>query len=100
MWAEGGRAYLPHHLKAELRTPLIRTEGAASLGCGVAVASAADGFEEGGARGIGFDLLAEIEDVLVEGAGLGIVFEAPAFVEEFVAGDDFAAATGEKGEQL
>jgi hypothetical protein len=37
---------------------------------------------------------------LVEGAGLGVVFEAPAFVEEFVAGEDFATATAEEGEHL
>ena len=53
-----------------------------------AVADAADGFDEGAVLA---DFFAEHVDVLVEGAGVGEVFHAPAAVEELVAGDGKAA---------
>jgi hypothetical protein len=71
-----------------------------SVTLGTTVTGTPDSFDEGGAGRVGLDFLAEIEDVLVEGAGLRIVFEAPTFVEEFVAGENFATAAGEEGEHL
>jgi hypothetical protein len=63
-------------------TPLINDVNSPSLLVWhKSVADAVDGEESFGVGGIGFDFLAELGDVLVEGSGGSVVFDAPNVVE-------------------
>ena len=53
-----------------------------------------------GVRGVVLDLLAELGDVHVHGAGEGDGVVVPDGVEELLAGDDLAAVLDEVGEEL
>src|SRR5260370_22532125 len=74
-----------------------KSEGLGS-GSGVgeeAVADAADGDEVLGVGGIVFNVAAEADDEVVDGAGVGVLVGAPDLFEDLFAGDDLAFAFGE-----
>src|SRR5580704_1646209 len=52
------------------------------------VSHSVNGAEMGGVRGIPFQFLPQLQDVIVHGAGGGIVLIAPDFIQQFVARDD------------
>jgi len=52
------------------------------------VACAVDGYEMYGLSGILFEFSTEPQNMIVDGAGAGIVFVAPDFIEQLIARDD------------
>ena len=83
----------------------MRLAQARSLGPGLglgeeAVADAANGDEVLGVGGVVFDVAAEADDEVVDGAGVGILVDAPDLFEDLLAGDDLAFAFGEVAEEV
>jgi len=65
-----------------------------------AVTDAADGEEVDGLGGVGFEVAAEADDEVVDGAGVGIFFDVPDVFEEFFAGNDLAGMVEEIAEEV
>jgi hypothetical protein len=53
-----------------------------------------------GVGGVVFDVAAEADDEVVDGAGVGVFVDAPDFFENLFAGDDLAFAVGEVAEEV
>ena len=53
-----------------------------------------------GGGGIIFDVAAEADDEVVDGAGVGVFVDAPDFFEDVFAGDDLAFVGGEVTEEI
>ena len=60
-----------------------------------AIAYAADGLQVDGGCGVVFDVSAETDDEVVDGAGVGVLVDSPDLFEDLLAGDDLAFAFGE-----
>src|SRR5260370_3841608 len=85
-----------------LRGGQKKSEGLGS-GSGVGeetVADAADGDQVLGVGGVVFDVTAEADDEVVDGAGVGVFVDAPDLFEDLLAGDDLAFAFGEVAEEV
>src|SRR5579871_5541832 len=65
-----------------------------------AVAYAADGDEVLGGGGVVFDVAAEADDEVVDGAGVGVFVDAPDLLEDVFTGDDLTLAVGEVAEEV
>jgi len=65
-----------------------------------AVADAADGCEMLRVGGVVFDIAAEADDEVVDGAGVGVFVDAPDLFENVFAGNDFTFAVGEVAEEV
>lgn len=63
-----------------------------------AVADAADGEQVGGFGGVVFDITAQADDEVVDGAGVGVLVDAPDVFEDGGSRDDLAFAIGEIAE--
>ena len=72
----------------------------AVAGDGEPVAGAGDGLDQGGGVRVGFDLVAEVADVGVNGAFVAVVFVAAGPVDQLVPAVDPAGDAGQRGEQL
>src|SRR5688572_28368527 len=57
-----------------------------------AIPHAAHGLDDGRLPGVALDLLAELGDVLIEGAAVGVVITAPAGAKELIAAQDLSPA--------
>ncbi len=64
------------------------------------VADAADGDEVAGVGGVVFDVAAEADDEVVDGASVGVFVDAPDLFENLFAGDDLAFVLGEVAEEV
>ena len=53
-----------------------------------------------GVGGVVFDVAAEADDEVVDGAGVGVFVDAPDLFEDVLAGDDLAFAVGEVAEEV
>ena len=67
---------------------------------GVDVAHAADGLDELGVLGVGFELAAEAGDAVVDGAVVALVVARRGEADELVAGEDAAGVGGEGGDEV
>ena len=65
-----------------------------------AIAYAADGLQVDGGCGVVFDVSAETDDEVVDGAGVGVLVEIPDVVEDGFAGDRAAGAADEVTEKF
>jgi len=65
-----------------------------------AVAYASYGEEVLGGGGVVFDVTAETDDEVVDGAGVGVFVDAPDLLEDLFAGDDLTVAVGEVAEEV
>jgi hypothetical protein len=80
-----------------------KSEGVASLRSGLrheAIADAADGEEVAGVCGVGFEVAAEADEEVVDGAGVGVLVDAPDVFEELFAGDDLVGALEKIAEEI
>jgi len=65
-----------------------------------AVSDASDGGEVGRVGGVVFDVAAEADDEVVDGAGVSVFVDAPDVFEDGFARDDLAGAVGEVAEEV
>ena len=64
------------------------------------VTDAADSEQVDGLGGIGFEVAAEADDEVVDGAGVGVFFDVPDILEELGAGDDLAGVVQEIAQEV
>src|SRR5215469_4885361 len=64
------------------------------------VANAADGDEVLRVGGVVFDVAAEADDEVVDGAGVGVFVDTPDLLEDLFAGDDLAFTVGEVTKEI
>ena len=65
-----------------------------------AVTDAADGEEVDGFGGVRFEVAAEADEEVIDGAGVGVFVDAPDVFEELFAGDDLAGALEEVAKEI
>ena len=65
-----------------------------------AVAYAAYGDQVVGVGGVVFNVAAETDDEVIDGAGVGVFVDAPDLFEDLFTGDDLALAVGEVAEEV
>ena len=87
----------------EGRSESLRSNRAADSFFGIddeLVAETADGEEMAGLGGVAFDVAAETNDEIVDGAGVGVFVEIPDILKDCFAGDGFAGAADEVTEEF